>query len=217
MLKDFYNQMYSQDDYFNSRRWINKIYVKSLIRKSDIPRASRLLDVGCGQGHFSYLFSKHGMEVLGVDLSEEGILYAQKHYEMEGPHFMVCDAFAIPVSTKFDCVFARSLSLYNTDNVEQIRRITRILMEHLRKDGIFVFCYHANFNKKKQVDSFRCHTLEEIRQYFSDYQNKEIFFSSKVDCLVFGKLAFNKIFSYINVFASRILGLGGEIVCFIKK
>jgi len=216
MRNDEYNLKYSQDDYFDNRKWINEIYVKNIIRKSGLSRTSHLLDVGCGQGHFSYLFNKNGMSVLGVDLSVTGIRYARKRYERDGLSFMICDAFEIPVKTKFDCVFARSLSIYNTDNIKQIQTITKTLMEHIKADGLFIFCYNANFNKIKS-DVWRCHSLDQVKRFFSDYQNKEIYFSSKIDCLIFRKFAFNKVFSYINVFASRILGLGGEIVCIIKK
>lgn len=214
---DEYDLKYSQDDYFHNRKLINEIYVKSLVRKVGITKTASLLDVGCGQGHFSYLFKKYGMQVLGIDLSKSGISYAKERYQKNGLNFMVCDAFEIPVSTKFDYILCRGLSLYNTNNVQQIHNITEKLMNHLKKDGVFIFLYHSNFNKKKQSDSWRCHSLDEISQYFSDYNNKTIYFTSKVDCFLFGKFAFNNFFSNINSLASKILGLGGEIVCFIKK
>lgn len=217
-MRDYgYDIKYSQDDYFNNRKWINDIYVKSLIRKSNIPMDSWILDVGCGQGYFSHLLNTCGMDVLGIDLSETGIRQALSHYKSNKLHFIVGDAFNAPVLIEFDCVFARALSLYNTDNVEQIRSITRILMEHVKPNGLFIFLYSTNFHSRKWSDTWRHHNLDDIMHFFSDYQDKLVYFSSKVDCLLFGKLAFNKVFSYMNMFASRIFGLGGELVCFIRK
>jgi 2-polyprenyl-3-methyl-5-hydroxy-6-metoxy-1,4-benzoquinol methylase len=217
MRKDGYNFSYSQDDYFNNRKRLNEIYVKSLIRKSGLINSSKVLDVGCGQGYFSYLFSIYGMNVLGIDLSETGINSARNNYVRNGLYFEVVNAFDLPESCKFDCVFTRSLSLYNTDNIDQIRNVTKHLMRHLKKHGVFIFCYNVNFNKKKQSVTWRPHTLDQIKLYFSEYREKEIYFCSKLDCLLFGRLAFNSLFSTINVAASSLLGLGGEIVCFIKN
>ena len=84
-----YDIKYSKDDYFNNRKWINNVYVKTIISKANIPRSAYLLDVGCGQGHFSYLFNKHGIQVLGIDLSKTGIQFAKYHYEKKGLHFEV--------------------------------------------------------------------------------------------------------------------------------
>lgn len=212
-----YDSMYCKEDYFNNRKWINRIYVKNLIRKAGLPKKSTVLDVGCGQGHFSYLFNQNEMTVLGIDLCETGVLCAQKQYEGETLHFAVCDAFKLPASTEFDCIFTRSLSLYNTDCIEQIREITRRLMDHVTPDGLFIFSYNQNFSKKKKMDEWKVHSLRNMKLYFSEYQNRKIYFSSKADGLLFGKWAFNPLFSQINICASRYFGLGGEMVCFIKK
>jgi len=217
MQANEYDLKYSSEDYFNNRKLINDIYVKSIIKKTGIAKNTCILDVGCGQGHFSYLFNKYGMRVLGIDLSKTGVHYAKQHYVGEGLSFAVCNAYAIPVSTKYDCVFLRSFSLYNTQNIDQIRDITKHLFGYLKKDGLFIFCYNVNYSKKKQSDKWRFHGLNDIKQYFSTYKNKKIYFTSKVDCLILGKFAFNKVFSYINIIASKIFGLGGEIVCIIKK
>jgi 2-polyprenyl-3-methyl-5-hydroxy-6-metoxy-1,4-benzoquinol methylase len=217
MSSEPYDINYSQDDFFHNRKRINRTYVKNIIRKAGLLENSTVLDVGCGQGYFSHLFNRCGMDVLGIDLSETGIRYAQEHYGKDRLSFVVGDALEIPVSMKFDCVFTRSLSLYNTDRLEQIRSTTDKLMAHLKENGLFILTYNAIFSRKKQVESWRHHTLKDMRRYFSPYQNKAIYFSSKVDCLVFGRRAFNPVFSQINICASRCFKLGGEIVCFIRK
>ena len=42
-----------------------------------IPKAGRLLDVGCGDGLISYLFFRSGLDVVGIDTSETGIQLAK--------------------------------------------------------------------------------------------------------------------------------------------
>jgi SAM-dependent methyltransferase len=210
-----YDSAYSHDDFFGNRKWINEVYVRKLFRKSGLPKASRLLDVGCGQGHFSFLFSKSVNLVLGIDLNKTGVRDANQLYGCEGLYFAVSDALAIP-GNQFDCVFARSLSLYNTLDVGRIRTVTKELMDRVQSGGLLIFSYNANFKKKKQKATWRVHTLREIRSYFAEYPS-EAYFTSKIDCLLFGRFGFNRGFSYLNMLASRLLGLGGEMVCFVRK
>lgn len=62
----------------DSRLWLEK-------------KGASVLDVGCGQGFFSYLFRKHGMTVCGIDVSEVGIRAAQNAYGHLGISFVVAD------------------------------------------------------------------------------------------------------------------------------
>src|SRR5688572_14207827 len=41
---------------------------------------TRVLDVGCGNGYTCGEFLKHGCQVVGIDLSEQGITLARKSY-----------------------------------------------------------------------------------------------------------------------------------------
>lgn len=46
----------------------------------DLPRGTRVLDVGCGNGFTCGEFLKRGCEVTGIDLSEQGVSLARKNY-----------------------------------------------------------------------------------------------------------------------------------------
>jgi SAM-dependent methyltransferase len=52
--------------------------VSSLLPK--LPSPGRLLDVGCGNGHLIGQLLKQGWQTVGIDLSEQGIQVARKHY-----------------------------------------------------------------------------------------------------------------------------------------
>lgn len=51
-----------------------------------IPEGSKVLDLACGCGYGSWLLHGVGNEVTGVDISEEAIEYAKRHYK--GPTYL---------------------------------------------------------------------------------------------------------------------------------
>lgn len=58
-------------------------------------RGARLLDVGCGTGHWSAFFSGRGFDVTGVDISEAMIAVARSK-SIANASFQVADAHALP-------------------------------------------------------------------------------------------------------------------------
>lgn len=67
-------------------------------------QGDRLLDVGCGPGRHSLAFARRGVEVVGVDLSEEFVSLARQAAEEEGLpcRFEVGDARRLAFDGEFD-------------------------------------------------------------------------------------------------------------------
>jgi SAM-dependent methyltransferase len=81
--------------------------LKDMLPRLKLPK-SRVLVLGCGEGHDAAFFAQSGHVVTGVDFSEEAVARAQKNYgHIPGLSFVRQDAFKMDPSfhRAFDIVF----------------------------------------------------------------------------------------------------------------
>ena len=210
-----YNENYKQENFFHYQEWIYAPYISSLIAFCGLERGASVLDVGCGQGFFSYLFNKQGMKVHGIDTADTGILAAQSLYGSLGITFSVADVHSVIFPQRFDCIFVRSCSLYNTDAFPFQKEVTGSLLRHLKSTGTFIFVYNSNFSSKPSP-KWRYHSFEDVEQHFSHCHNPQIFFSNKIVTFVLRKYSFSRFLTRRNIFLSRVSGMGGDLICILK-
>lgn len=213
---EFYNEAYARANFFGYRRWVYEPYIASLIRQCGLEKGDSLLDVGCGQGFFSWLFSRNGIKVHGVDPSETGINVARTLYTNQNVDFSVGDVTTIEPTKKFDCVFVRSCSLYNNAGFSSETSVTCQFLERVRPGGVFVFIYNTNFSGRPS-SKWRFHSMQEAQQHFSDYPETRVFFVNKLTPYVLRRFSFNFLSTKMNTLLSRASGSGGDLVCIVRK
>jgi 2-polyprenyl-3-methyl-5-hydroxy-6-metoxy-1,4-benzoquinol methylase len=74
--------------FYNQRTW--QPYTAEVVRRkfrpelrvvrAQVPARGRILDVGCGHGHFASLLQRAGYQVVGVDIDGQALAYAAEHY-----------------------------------------------------------------------------------------------------------------------------------------
>ena len=156
------------------------------------------------------------MKVSGVDLSEEGIRAAANAYHSSGIRFAVGDIFNIPFSIKYDCVFVRSCSLYNTIEFIKNAGVTEKLLRHIKKGGLFIFAYNTKFTSNKKSDLWMYHSMDDLHTHFKQYPSAKMFFINRIDAFIFRKYAFNPLVTKMNISLSKCSGFGGDLVCTLK-
>ncbi len=213
---DFYNESYKRRNYFCYQSWLYAPYIASLIAFCGLEKGASVLDVGCGQGFFSYWFSEHAMKVHGIDISETGIRMAENLYGRFGIAFAVSDIQTATFPEKFDCIFVRSCSLYNTDVFSSQNEVTDNLLRHLKVGGTFIFAYNSNFSARPSP-TWRYHSLEDVQRHFGKYPNAEVFFLKKMTTYFLRAYSFTAFATRFNVLLSKVSGMGGELVCVLKK
>src|SRR5207237_589295 len=89
---------------------------------------ARVIDLGCGEGRDTVFLAEQGHEVIGIDLSIEGLQKAQRLAERRGAHVQcVCAALPdLPVRGSFDLV-------HSCGSIHYVARTDRgALFERLR-------------------------------------------------------------------------------------
>jgi 2-polyprenyl-3-methyl-5-hydroxy-6-metoxy-1,4-benzoquinol methylase len=98
------------------------------------PAKGKLLDIGCADGMFTkVILDKSGAnEVIGVDILEKSVNWANNHWKNVGNmHFIKSDAHDLPFKNlTFDAVFALEVLEHVYEPIKVLQEIKRVL-----KDG----------------------------------------------------------------------------------
>tara|TARA_B100000686_G_C16710553_1_gene928857 strand:- start:276 stop:962 length:687 start_codon:yes stop_codon:yes gene_type:complete len=131
--------------------------VKHLYDKFDLKAGMALLEPGCGRGEFLKEFKRLGLDVTGLDISEE----MQELLAGDGIEVRICDverAAALPFdSNSFDVIYSKSFleHLYYPDNF--LREAYRIL-----KPGGRILCLVPDWESNYKI-------------YFDDFSHRTPF------------------------------------------
>lgn len=138
----YYHILYKNRDYKEAQDFID-----NLINYLQIPKQSKLLDIGCGKGRHAIYFSKKGMNVVGFDLSQNNINTAKK-YENKTLKFFVHDMRETFKENNFDIATNLFTSFgYFENNKEEQKSINKMAL-NLKKEGILIIDF---MNSKKAV------------------------------------------------------------------
>ena len=116
---------------------LTKLHTDRYEFASKFVKDKKVLDIACGTGYGSSLLVKSGAkEIIGIDISEEAISYAQKNYSSPQINFSVGDA------TKMNSVGDNSIDIIvSFETIEHIKKYEYYLQEMyrvLKKKGVFI-------------------------------------------------------------------------------
>jgi SAM-dependent methyltransferase len=106
---------------------------------------TRLLDLGCGTGELSVRLAQEGLQVTGVDLSEDMLAVAQAKAVDAGVRipFFQQNMADLEGQAEFDIIgiFCDSLNYLHTE--EEVSSTFLNVFQHLSNEGIFIFDIHS--------------------------------------------------------------------------
>ena len=140
---DYYHILYKNRDKKEAEFFIN-----NLIKKLKIKKKSKILDLACGVGRHSFYLNKKGMNVIGIDNSENNIKKAKK-FENKFLKFKKKDMTA-DYGQEFDFIFNLFTSfgyINEKHNLNTFKSINNSLINH----GILVIDYLNVFKLKEEL------------------------------------------------------------------
>lgn len=145
--------------------------VEFLVEGLGLKAGDRLLDVGMGPGRHAIGFAKRGLEVVGIDISEEFVGLAREAARSEGvsASFFVMDAHHMPFEEEFDavvsiCEGAFSLGL---DDLAIIRGMSRALrpqgMAAIAAVNLLYVCKHLSDDGELDAATLLYREISEVK------------------------------------------------------
>ena len=104
-----------------------------------------MLDLACGTGNFSNIFSKNGIEVIGVDASEDMLSLAREKSAQKGENILyLCQkAEELDLFGTVDGVVCCMDSLNHITDKKGFEAAIKKVSLFLEKDGLFIFDINA--------------------------------------------------------------------------
>lgn len=183
-----WNKVYSSYISKNIKKlpWIRtkvSFWFKEVIESGWV-KPSRAIDLGCGNGYYSFYLVKKGFKVLGVDISSKVISIAKNSYVSKDLKFRTLDVFSEKMPKKpFD--FVLDVGLFH--NIPPEKRIDYLkVIDKLTKKGskVLIFCFDRSeqtFKNKKiyhneviDMYSYPLSKKEIIALFSKDFKIEEI-------------------------------------------
>jgi len=132
-----------------------------------IPKAAKILDIGCGPGRDAEIFRKAGYEVIGIDLSANMISEAKHRVPKATFHIMNLTNLKF-VKGSFDAVWANA-ALVHTPKGKMISTL-RNIRQVLKKGGIFYLSVKRGTGEDMEQDK----RYKNLPKFWSYFEIKEI-------------------------------------------
>ena len=110
--------------------------LQQITKHNYLNKTTKVLDVGCGGGFLSNELAHAGLQVTGVDLSEDSLLVARKFDQTKSVNYLVADAYALPFpDNSFEVLTAMDF----LEHVEHPEKVIKEFSRVLKPQGIFIF------------------------------------------------------------------------------
>jgi len=155
-VKETYNQIGEKFSITRAKIWPEFKFLKNLVKENQ-----KVLDIGCGNGRFSELFSD-SVKYIGVDISEKMLAIAKERYPRR--KFILFDGLNLPFADEsFDLVIC--IAVFHHLPSEELRQVfLKEIKRVLKKEGKLVLTVWYLWKKIQFWRLFFKYTLLKILQ-----------------------------------------------------
>lgn len=182
----------------------------------------KVLDVGCGIGHFSFLFETEGANVVGFDYDKDLIKKAngKKSKINSNAQFIIVDG-NYPEKyfneCEFDIVFMSGFSLFARDLNEELMERYLLLLDD---GGKLIFIQNSNLTGVVRRTRIRNYSIEQLLALFESLDckiEKIYFYDRHIIGKVLHSLAFSSFSTKIHILISKITKLPCNLVFVVSR
>jgi 2-polyprenyl-3-methyl-5-hydroxy-6-metoxy-1,4-benzoquinol methylase len=143
-MSNWFESWFNTEEYLNVYKHRNeseaKKHVEFIISHVPVEKGGSVLDMACGPGRHSLIFSEKGFRVTAVDLSENLLCVARKSAGEAGLNinFIKSDLRDIKLDDEFDLVINLFTSFGYFEEDEENFKIFDVALKHLKDNGRFV-------------------------------------------------------------------------------
>jgi ubiquinone/menaquinone biosynthesis C-methylase UbiE len=164
----YYHTLYKNRDEKEAQ-----VFIDNLIDYLQIPKGSKLIDIACGKGRHAKYFNKKGMDVVGVDLSQNSINTAKKD-ENKNLQFSAHDMRENYQENAFDVVTNLFTSFGYFENNKDEQKAINAMANNLKKEGILIIDFMnakkviANLvlNEQKMINNIQFDITRQVKDGF---------------------------------------------------
>ncbi len=181
-LAKYYDLIYKDKDYHKEANFIEECFKKYLQPK-------KILEIGCGPGNYTKIFSEKGYDITGIDTSEEMLEVARGKCNC---NFLNMDVRNLSLYSKFDCCLALFAVMgYITEDLDIKKTLTKI-RKHLKNDGIFIFDVWNGLAVLKHLPEDRIKEVEDDEFKLKRYAHPTLKASSNICEVDYKLIVFRK-------------------------
>ena len=198
--EEFYNQQWASAEKAAQARQILLMFDSAIKYSYELLgdlKGRKLLEIGCGMGDQLAYFASRGAEVVGIDVSQESLIFAQRMLQEQKLTGKVLEMSAEKLEFKdnsFDLIYINS-ALMHVDHqkvLQECRRVLKkgralIILEPLKYNPLMmVYRLFSPYRKTKpqymSVGEFRM-----LAEEFWEYVHREFYFFSLLSLPLFRK------------------------------
>lgn len=198
----------------------DKYFIKQILKFSGNKNV-KVLDVGCGNGHYSFLFEKCGANVIAFDYDKALIKKAnEKKKELKSNvEFLIADG-RYPeryLNGEFDIIFLAGFSLFS---IKLEKGIMEKYLSLLDTEGKLIFIHNSNLTGIVRKTHWKNYTIKELKLFFESLGCKIetiYFYDRHIIVKLLRSFAFNSLSTKMHILISKIIKLPCCLVFVVKK
>jgi SAM-dependent methyltransferase len=160
----FYDELINDVDY---KKWVD-YYFKIFKRYGQKPSLG--LDLGCGTGSMTVEFSQRGIEMTGVDLSEDMLMVAREKSEGQDILYLNQDMREFELYGTVDFIVSGLDCINYVTDKRDLLRVFRLANNYLNPGGLFIFDINTRY-KLENITGNNTFVLEN-EDVFCTWQNE---------------------------------------------